>query len=146
MLLRAVVDSNIFIAALATAFTNGASLRVFTEIFNGGFRLVSSRQAIDELHSVLKLPDVKLLHELNDSEIDNLCARLTALSDMIDAPEFVSRAMPRDITDAKFLDLALAADADFLVTNDRRHLLPLKKIGRTKIVTPHKFLMALKRR
>jgi predicted nucleic acid-binding protein len=52
--------------------------------------------------------------------------------------------LARDITDTKFLDLALAADADYLVTNDHRHLLPLKIIGRTRIVTPHKFMLALR--
>jgi hypothetical protein len=38
----------------------------------------------------------------------------------------------RDITDREFLALAVAADADFLVTNDRRHFLPLKRFGRTQ--------------
>jgi predicted nucleic acid-binding protein len=53
--------------------------------------------------------------------------------------------LTRDASDAKFLELALAANADFLVTYDHRHLLRLKSIGRTRIVTPHKFLLALKK-
>jgi len=48
-----------------------------------------------------------------------------------------------DVTDRKFLDLAIASGADYFVTNDRRHLLPLKKIGRTKSSRPHKFMQVL---
>jgi predicted nucleic acid-binding protein len=43
----------------------------------------------------------------------------------------------------KFLSLAQEADADYLVTKDGRHLLRLKKFGRTQIVTPTRFLAAL---
>jgi predicted nucleic acid-binding protein len=59
---------------------------------------------------------------------------------MVEPERVVSHAVSRDVTDTKFLDLAVASDADYFVTNDRRHLLPLKRIGRTRIVTPHKFL------
>ena len=48
--------------------------------------------------------------------------------------------VPRDATDTRILSLAAASDADYLVTNDRRHLLRLKQFGRTRIVTPHRFL------
>jgi predicted nucleic acid-binding protein len=47
------------------------------------------------------------------------------------------------VTDAKFLGLAEEAGANFLVTNDRRHLLRLKRHGRTRIVTPARFLREL---
>ena len=82
---------------------------------------------------------------MNDIEIDELCVKLRSVSQIIKPERIVSHSLARDITDTKFLDLALAADADYLVTNDRRHLLPLKKIGRTRIVTPHKFMLALRR-
>jgi predicted nucleic acid-binding protein len=39
--------------------------------------------------------------------------------------------------------LALRAKADFLVTNDRRHLLHLESFGQTRIVTPSQFMRLL---
>ena len=42
-------------------------------------------------------------------------------------------------------NVCLEADADYLVTNDRRHLHLLRKVGRTQIVTPRKFLSELDR-
>ncbi|HLX62927.1 MAG TPA: hypothetical protein VKX17_16755 [Planctomycetota bacterium] len=69
---------------------------------------------------------------------------LRGACELVDAPVATPPSLPRDATDSKFLDLALASNAGFLVTNDRRHLLRLKKYGRTRIVTPHKFMLALR--
>jgi predicted nucleic acid-binding protein len=52
----------------------------------------------------------------------------------------VSATLPRDVTDTKLLALADEAGADYLVTNDRRHLLRLRQDGKTRIVTPARFL------
>jgi len=57
----------------------------------------------------------------------------------------VSSALARDVTDTKWLAIALEADADYLVTLDRRHLQRLKSIGQTKNVSPRAFLRALDR-
>jgi uncharacterized protein len=46
----------------------------------------------------------------------------------------------RDPKDAKFLELAVEVDADFLVTGDK-DLLDIKKFGNTKIVTLDEFLV-----
>jgi predicted nucleic acid-binding protein len=59
------------------------------------------------------------------------------------ASHTVPTNIARDATDTKFLGLAQVAQADYLVTNDRRHLLRLKHYGRTKIVTPAQFLREL---
>lgn len=42
--------------------------------------------------------------------------------------------------DNRVLECALAAKADFLITGDKKHLLPLDKIGNTKIIDPRNFL------
>lgn len=55
----------------------------------------------------------------------------------------VPAGLTRDVTDTKLLALADEANADYLVTNDRRHLLRLGRFGRTKIVTPAQFIRSL---
>lgn len=82
-------------------------------------------------------------YALSDDEILDFIASL-----MIDAERYagilpVSTLLTRDVTDTKFLSLAAESDADYLVTNDRRHLLPLKRFQRTRIVTPAWFLREL---
>jgi len=42
--------------------------------------------------------------------------------------------------DNQVLACAMEACADFLITGDKKHLLPLKQLNGTRIVTPHDFL------
>lgn len=42
--------------------------------------------------------------------------------------------------DNRILDCAIAAEADFLVTGDKKHILPIKKIGKTKIISAAEFI------
>ncbi|MYA04561.1 MAG: hypothetical protein F4Y37_08125 [Caldilineaceae bacterium SB0664_bin_22] len=48
-----------------------------------------------------------------------------------------------DHADNRILECGLEASADYLVTGDRRHLLPLKKYRGTRIVNTPQFLSAL---
>jgi len=75
--------------------------------------------------------------------ISEICKLLETMSKVVKSDKIELPVIVRDVTDQKFLELAITGDADYFVTNDKKHLLPLKKIGRTKIVTPHKFMMAL---
>ncbi len=52
--------------------------------------------------------------------------------------------MSRDASDTQFLGLAEISAANYLVTNDRRHLLPLRRHQKTRIVTPAEFLRRLR--
>ena len=54
-----------------------------------------------------------------------------------------SPSLTRDVTDAKVLSLAAESSAAFLVTNDRRHLLRLRRHDSTRIITPTRFLAEL---
>ncbi|MCY3657637.1 MAG: PIN domain-containing protein [Caldilineaceae bacterium] len=48
-----------------------------------------------------------------------------------------------DHADNRILECALEASVDYLVTGDRRHLLPLKEYSGTRIVNAPQFLSAL---
>jgi len=50
-----------------------------------------------------------------------------------------SRAMP-DPDDEMILECALAAEADYIVSGDKRHLLPLRQFRGIPIVSPSDFL------
>jgi predicted nucleic acid-binding protein len=107
------------------------------------FRVLASDATLDELGGVLKDAKALARHGKSSREIDAFCAKIRREGDVISGGNVALPKMVRDVTDRKFLELALAGDVDYLITNDRRHLLSLKKIGRTQIVTPHKFMLAL---
>ena len=47
--------------------------------------------------------------------------------------------------DNQILATCKSCEADYLVTGDKKHLLPLKKFGHTQIVTPQEFLAILEK-
>lgn len=53
--------------------------------------------------------------------------------------------LSRDSADNYLLAMAVAAEAEFLVTGDAKDLLRLKKFGRTRILAPGSFLKLFKR-
>jgi uncharacterized protein len=48
-----------------------------------------------------------------------------------------------DPKDGYLLSLSQVAKADYLITGDKKHLLPLKTFGKTKIATPTEFYDAI---
>ena len=50
----------------------------------------------------------------------------------------VKVVFPTDPKDAFLLELAEACEAEYLITGDKKHLLPLQAWKQTKIVTPRK--------
>ena len=48
--------------------------------------------------------------------------------------------LSEDPDDHPLLAMAIAGDADCLVSGDKRDVLALKKVGKTRIVTAHRFL------
>lgn len=140
----AVLDTNVLVQSLISS-PRSASARVLAAYYNGRFRLPYTSETIDELVEVLGIPQMRERHGLSDDEALEFVASLLTNAEGYSTETIVTvRAdVPRDVTDTKFLALAEASSADFLVTNDRRHLLRLRKYGKTRIVTPAEFLRLL---
>ncbi len=145
-MLRAPVDTNVFVSSNISSYENGSSRQVVQAIFARCFELLLSDETLFELAFVLNLPESRAKTKMSHSDVADYCASLRAIGVIIESPPAFSWPTVRDHTDRKFLDLAVAGDADYFVTNDHRHLVTLKKAIRTKIVTPHKFMLALNRK
>lgn len=143
-MLRAIVDTNVIIAGILSLSRFSSSALFLDALKKRAFILVQSLPCLEELKRMLGLPEIRAEHKWSDARIEVFCEYIRQSSEVVQAPSVTSPSLARDLTDTKFLDLALAGDADYLVTNDRRHLLRLKKIGRTRIVTPHKFMLVLR--
>jgi putative PIN family toxin of toxin-antitoxin system len=135
----AVLDTNVIVQSLF-ASSRGASRRVLDAYFVGRFRPQFSDATLDDLLAVLMLPNIRGLHRKSDEEVLDFIASMLVNGDRHVVGDTVAASVPRDVTDTKFLALVAQADADSLVTNDRRHLLRLRTFGRTKIVTPSQFI------
>ena len=138
----AILDTNVFVQATFSA-SGSASYRTIVAQEQGKFRLIFSEATIDELLDVLQLPNIRASHRWSDDQILRFVSSFVADATIYTAVPSVPASLVRDATDAKFLGLAELSRADFLVTNDRRHFLPLRHHGHTKIVTPAQFLRDL---
>src|SRR5258707_12560488 len=140
-MVTAVLDTIVFIRAALRPISPSA--RIVDAYLDGKFQLVLSQAVLQELLTVLLLPEIREIHGWSDDKILRFVMNLPARAVVYPGQAQVPASLPRDVTDVKFLSLAHEADADYLVTKDGRHLLRLKKYRRTRIVTPAQFLAYL---
>ena len=118
---RAVVDTNLVVSALV--FTRGRMFELRKGWQAGQFDPLVSRSTATELLRVLAYPKFKL----SEAEREDLLADYLPYCTTVRMPSKPPTVPAcRDPFDVPFLELAIAGDADFLVTGDR-DLLSLAK-------------------
>ena len=134
--MRVILDTNVLLSALISPY--GAPDAIYRAWRAARFDLVTSRVQLDELRRVSRYPKLKSIlpaHRVgtmvNNMQLAIVLDALPPLPDGIEA---------NDPDYAFLLAMALAGEADYLVTGDRRAgLLQRGSIGRTRIVTPATF-------
>lgn len=134
--MRAVVDTNVVSAAFRSK--NGASFRLIDEFLTTPTRWQWSVSSgcIFEYEEVL-------VRQFHDRElVDDFLNDLVARAEKITRVECVRPLLP-DPDDEMFAELALAAEADFLITFNKSDFMPLPSLG-VLLATPAEFLKILK--
>jgi putative PIN family toxin of toxin-antitoxin system len=137
--LRLVIDTNVLVSSLFSSTSLPAHL---IELWRQGlFDLLTSADQLDELMRVTRYP--KIRDRLTPALAGRLINELRDLAVVLkDLP--VVTVSP-DPWDNYLLATAAAGGADFLVTGDKRDLLPLGRYGGAKIVTVRDFLVLNRR-
>jgi putative PIN family toxin of toxin-antitoxin system len=141
---RAVVDSNLLVRGLLRRRQGSAAVRLLDAAVDGAFQLVLSPYLLGEVRDTLREPQVRALRELTDAQIDAFIGALAGVSHVVEGAYAVD-LVSRDPDDNPVVACALEAGARFVVTDDRKHLLPIKAVRvaghRTvQIVGPAEFL------
>jgi putative PIN family toxin of toxin-antitoxin system len=136
--LKAVIDSNVFISALLTSTGKPRQLVNFLE--NSAFALFHPKQLIVELRNAPFKP--KLADRVTPEQVGKLVDLLERKA-ILTEPEHIA-PVSRDPKDDVFVACAAACSADFLVTGDD-DLLSINEYRGTKIVSPAQFLYILVR-
>jgi putative PIN family toxin of toxin-antitoxin system len=136
-MIRAILDTNVVVQA---TMSSGASAQVLDAYYDNRFVLITSPATIDELVDVMLISRISQKHGMSEDEVLEFAATLQAGSERFLGTAEVAASIPRDATDSKLLGLAMESTADFLVTNDHRHLLRLGTFGQTQIIRPNEFL------
>lgn len=126
--MKIVIDTNILISAAWDEFSY--SWQIINEVIKGNLEAWASEAIIRENKLLLKraVPNKEYQQQL-----ESFFAQLNII-----LPSRQYKAVKWDPEDNKFIDAAVAAKADFLITNDS-HLLELESFKQIAIVTPKEF-------
>lgn len=136
-MIRIVIGANVFISA---AF-GGTSLDAVSKTFSTG-EVFLSPDVIKEIDGTIR----RLSPKLGEEKAEFLRKLWTKLTSLCTIPEPVGKSrIRRDPKDDAYLDLCIAAKAEFLITGDKDLLaVDPKKVAalpdRLRILTPRQFL------
>ena len=136
--MRVVVDTNTVISGIARAVGNPYQI---LELWRQGtIELLSSTATVTELERVLTYPRVRKLHQLSDEQMKRFVALYRTQTTHV-VVNFALHAVESDPDDNMIIELAVAGNARYIVTGDKKHLLPLGRYQGIEIVSPATFLL-----
>ena len=133
--MRAVIDTNIFLAGLLNA--DGGSAKIVLAFRDGEFELVVSAEVFDEYVRVIHLFDNAVPADKSEELLELVFEK------SVKVRAVAAGGRCSDADDEKFLSAALAGRAAFLVTKNRKHFPP--DTLSPKIVNVREFLREIER-
>lgn len=128
-----VLDTNVIVSALH--FPRSRLARILTLIQAGRIDLSISEFILAEVEGVL----VSKFDWTKDSAREAREVIRSLAADVLDPKESISVVKGSD-ADNRILECAVEAKANFLITGDKEHLLPLETFQGVRIVSPAEFL------
>ena len=131
--MRIVIDTNVFISGIFWE-VNYCS-KIIDAWKNGKFTLVSSMDIIQELIETLKdfkikMPE-KMIEKWQNMIIEN---------SVVVFPKEKLDIVKNDPKDNKFFEAAFAGKVDYIVSQDKKHILVIKEFKGIKTITPEDML------
>lgn len=130
--MRVVLDTNVLVSALLVSRSLPA--QVLSQFREESWELIVSGTILEEYGRVLHRPRFHLSISLVEAVLNEIEKRSLKV-----IPSQRWNAVPEDPSDNEFLDVAVEADADFVVSGDQ-HLLDLRIFRGIPILTPAQFL------
>ena len=132
--LRVVADTNVLVSAL---LFGGPPEQIVLAGLRGEIQLLTSSPLLKELERVLKGK-----FKLNLHLVRNIIEEIKEVAELVEVSSHINViSYPDD--DNRVLECAADGKAEFIVTGDTKHILPLKEFRGTKILSPSEFLNRL---
>jgi putative PIN family toxin of toxin-antitoxin system len=126
-----VIDTNVILSAI---LFGGKPKQVLEKALSGSIQLAISESLVNELQGVLQRPKFELSAQL----VHTIVSEYASIASWIEPSEHFNVVVD-DPSDNHFIDCAVAAKADYLITGDR-HLLSLGTFRMIKIVSVDSFI------
>ena len=130
-MIRAVIDTNVFISSF---ITYGKSRKVLDKVFAGKIRLLTSPAILLEFEEVLSREKFGLTR----TQVQRIVSLLIHSSKVIE-PRTKITIITEDPDDNKIIECAVDGMAKYIITGDK-HLLKIRKYKNIRIVNPNSFL------
>lgn len=128
--IKVCLDSNVLISAF---IFSGKPAQIFDLAVEKNIKLITSPEILSEVASVLSRK-----FDQDERVIKKQIKTINDVSKIV-IPKRKLKVL-RYKPDNKVLEVCLGGEVDYLVTGDKKHLLPLKQFQGIPIVTPDQFL------
>jgi len=133
--MKVVLDTNIYLSGLI--FPNSKPAFILYLARQRKFELYGSDFIINEIQRNLALK-----FGYDEKTVEQFIKEILKFIKII-IPKKKINLIKEKKDDNRILECAFCADADYLITGDKKHILPLSKIGRTKIISAADFIKEL---
>jgi uncharacterized protein len=131
---RVVIDTNVFVSGLNFAGKPGEILELFSK---GDIEVFISPFILSEIERIFRER-----FEWGEGNIHRVLNRIKRQTILVHPKNKVSVIKEND-DDNRILECAIEGRVQYLISGDRKHLLPLKEYQRIKILSPAEFLKLL---
>ena len=129
--LRVVIDTNVFISGLNFGGKPGEVLDL---LIKEEMEVLVSPFILSELGSILREK-----FGWADEQVTRVLSLIEAKAIEVQPEQRISVIKEKD-ADNRILECAVAGEADYIISGDKRHILPLKEYSGIRILSPDAFL------
>lgn len=133
--MKVALDTNVIVSAW---IRDGPEAEVVTEAYGGTFELIIPQVVVRELEDVFSRK-----FAWSRERIEQMLEDFVAVGDLVTTVRRID-AIPGQDADNQILTCAVEHGADYLVTGDRKHLLPLGEFEGVRILRAPEFLAVLR--
>lgn len=137
--MRVVLDANVLISAMISGEGNPAEILRRWE--GEDFDLFVSPPILEELERVLHYPRIQEKYHLPEERVEEFLNLIGTQAILVE-PQMRVEVIQRDLEDNRYLECALAGEANYIVSGDD-HLLDLGSYEGIEILSPAGFLALL---
>ena len=127
---KLVLDTNTLLSAF---FWKGNEFELFKKIEKGKAQLFLSENIVDEIENVINRPKFKEAIRISNQTPEQIVQKIVSVSHLVIGPKLKENVVKEDKSDDKFIECALNAKADIIVSGDK-HLLKIKEYKGIKIM------------
>src|SRR3954453_145836 len=113
--MKVVLDTNVIISRVIVP--QGIPAQIFQHWENDAFELLTSEPILTECRRVLSYKRIQMRHSLTESEKDEIIEEFRTFGTVVET-DLTIEAVENDPDDDKFLECAVAGNADYIVSGD----------------------------